>query len=336
MKVFLTPAETGSGAWRDGFLSLQSLADCAEPSVHDVVSSADEADIIIVSDLREENYFAGLRTNPILRRYPDKSVVCDRSDCPIGFVRGIYASPPRTLDHGRYRTGFYLTAASEWRNPFVSAEAAARVEKDLLFSFVGRNSALVRSRLFAQDFGRSDVLVIDASSHYDHWDHASPNRAVNQRRYVEISARSRFVLCPRGTGSSSERLFEILQMGLVPVILSDGWVPPRGPRWQDFSVAVSESNVPHLVQILEEYGEQWREMGQRARQAWLEWFSPPKQFNYIVDSCADIRRTAKISERQVRRMWPLLLGSRRARVFLDGMHGMVGRRLTRTPSTGTT
>jgi hypothetical protein len=175
--------------------------------------------------------------------------------------------------------------------------------------------------LFAHDFGRSDVLITDASSHYSHWDRSKTGRADNQRRYVEITARSRYVLCPRGTGSSSERLFEIMEMGLVPVILSDGWVPPRGPAWQDFSVTVPERHVRQLVPILEEYGERWKEMGHHARHAWLDWFSPPKQFNYVVDSCADIMRTAKLPERQVRRAWPLLTGLERARVLAEeGRH----------------
>jgi hypothetical protein len=325
MKVFLTSCETGAGAWRHGFLSLQTLAESADRSAHEVVSRAEDAEIIIITDLREEDYFASLRANPLLRRYPDKCFVCDRSDLPIGFVRGIYASPPRVLDHGRYRTGFYLYEVSEWRNPFVSARAAAGVEKDLFFSFVGRNSAHVRSRLLTHDFGRSDVLISDASSLYSHWDRSQSGRADNQRRYVEIAARSRFVLCPRGTGSSSERLFEIMEMGLVPVILSDGWVRPRGPQWHDFSVTVSERDVRQLVPILEEYGERWKEMGDHARQAWLEWFSPPKQFNYVVDSCADIMRTAKLPERQVRRTWPLLTGLERARLLVVEGRSVVRR-----------
>jgi hypothetical protein len=125
MKVFLTSCETGAGAWRHGFLSLQALAESADQSAHEVVSRAEDAEIIIITDLREEDYFASLRANPLLRRFPDKCFVCDRSDLPIGFVRGISASPPRVLDHGRYRTGFYLYEVSERRNPFVSAQAAA-------------------------------------------------------------------------------------------------------------------------------------------------------------------------------------------------------------------
>ena len=50
-------------------------------------------------------------------------------------------------------------------------------------------------------------------------------------------------------------------MGLVPVILSDGWVRPRGPQWQDFSVTASERDVTRLVPIPERHGDDWLEMG---------------------------------------------------------------------------
>jgi hypothetical protein len=104
-----------------------------------------------------------------------------------------------------------------------------------------------------------------------------------------------------------------MEMGLVPVILSDGWVPPRGPHWPDFSVTVPERDVTQLVSILDGYGDRWSDMGTRDRETWLEWFSPPKQFNYIVDSCAEIMGSVKVSEARVRRAWPLLVASARAR-----------------------
>ncbi len=307
------------------------MAELADRQVHNVVPSAEEAQIVIITDMREDDHFGRLlRAHPIVKRYPDKSFVFDRTDRPIGFVRGVYASPPRILfDLGRYQTGFYLTAVSEWRNPFVSADAEACVEKDLLFSFVGRNSSPGRGQLFAHDFGRSDVMVTDISSLYKHWDGASPQRDVYQRHYVEISKRSKFVLCRRGHGTSSKRLYEVMEMGLVPVILSDGWVRPRGPQWRDFSVTVSERDVTRLVPILEGYGDDWLEMGQNARQIWLEWFSPPKQFNYIVDSCIEIKRKAKVTEKSFRQAWPLLLALARARLAVNNLRTFAAAQFSR-------
>ena len=50
------------------------------------------------------------------------------------------------------------------------------------------------------------------------------------------------MICPRGWGSSSIRLFEVMEMGRVPVIISDAWVN-EAPKWADFSVRVSEADV---------------------------------------------------------------------------------------------
>jgi hypothetical protein len=103
MRVFLTPAETRSGARLDGFLSLHSLADCAEPATHDVVSSADEADIIIISDLREETISPACETTSSCGVIPTR-VSCAtaptvRSASCAGFTHHRLA-PLTTADNG--------------------------------------------------------------------------------------------------------------------------------------------------------------------------------------------------------------------------------------------
>src|SRR2546423_4170060 len=44
------------------------------------------------------------------------------------------------------------------------------------------------------------------------------------RRDGEICKASKFILCSRGVGTSSVRLFDTMRMGRVPVILSDQWL----------------------------------------------------------------------------------------------------------------
>jgi hypothetical protein len=104
-----------------------------------------------------------------------------------------------------------------------------------------------------------------------------------------------------------------MEMGRVPVIISDAWVEPIGPKWAEFSVRVLEADVSRLIEILEPLEDHCHEMGRRARDEWLRWFSPDKQFNYIVDSCVDIRRTALVSEQYVRLTWPAIVGLARIR-----------------------
>ena len=90
----------------------------------------------------------------ILKRYPEKRFLCDRTDRPIGPVCGpTHHRPASCSIEVDTKQRFYPTAVSEHRNPFVSANAETWLEKDLLVSFVGRNSPSVRGQLFAHDFG---------------------------------------------------------------------------------------------------------------------------------------------------------------------------------------
>lgn len=312
MKVFLSPCETHDRAWTNQYHSLVKLSEVAVPQRHTLVDSPDNADIIIISDLRHEDRFASLRANPLVRRFPRKTFVYSDEDEPIAFVPGVYTSMPRSaLNLGRIEGAMYLTEVSEWNNPFL-AEPVAR-DPDLLFSFVGRDSAPVRARLLAQRFSRPDVLVEDTSLAYQHWDHGTPDRAAFQRTYVETCARSRFVVCPRGAGTSSIRLFEVMQMGIAPIILSDRWIRPSGPQWDDFAIIVPENDIDQLESIAAAHEDRWDEMGRLARQNWTRWFSREKQFNYVVERIEVIQRQSKIDERLVQRLWLPTVAALRAR-----------------------
>jgi hypothetical protein len=310
MRVFVAPCEDHARAWTNQRDSLVKLAGVAEPQRHTLVDAPGDADVIIITDLRDEDRFASLRAHPLVHRYPQQTFVYSDTDHPIAFVHGIYVSMPRSkVNLGRVEGGMYVTEISEWNNPFVTD--APRAERDLLFSFVGRDSAPVRSRLLAHDFGRADVLVEDTSASYLHWDHTTPERDAFQRRYVETCARSRFVVCPRGAGTSSIRLFEIMQMGIAPVILSDQWIRPPGPRWEEFAVFVKERDVESLDRIVSAHDHRWEEMGRRAAEHWHRWFRPENQFNYIVDRIESIQRRQKLNEATAHRLWrPAMVGRR--------------------------
>ena len=73
-----------------------------------------------------------------------------------------------------------------------------------------------------------------------------PAKKEGQKFYLSTLLDSRFVLCPRGYGTSSYRLFETMRLGRVPVIISDEWVPPLGPSWLNCSIRISEKRVREL------------------------------------------------------------------------------------------
>ncbi|MCA9317673.1 MAG: exostosin family protein, partial [Planctomycetes bacterium] len=117
--------------------------------------------------------------------------------------------------------------------------------------------------------------------------HSEPGRGYGQspatyERYKEAYARDlqsvQFVLCPRGVGASSMRIFEAMKAGRAPVIISDDWTPPAGPHWTEFSLRVAEADVVRVPSLLAEHAQHAHAMGQRAREAWERWFSPESAF----------------------------------------------------------
>jgi len=121
-----------------------------------------------------------------------------------------------------------------------------------------------------------------------------------RRRYVEITHASKFVLCPRGLGVSSVRLFDTMRMGRVPVILSDDWVEPIGPDWNQFSLRVRERDFAQIPTLLKEHEADAVEMGLLARATWEQWFADEVAFHRVVEWCLAIKRRRRISEKWAR------------------------------------
>jgi hypothetical protein len=259
--------------------------------VHVKVGDPEEADAILFvenSHYQDDPFFRAVRRHPWVRAHREKCFMYNEHDRPYCVLPGVYCSAPAgAFDPRRQRACGYVRLL----NPCIEG-AAARLVPDLLFSFVGRRNARVRGAIL--ELRHPDGMVEDTSTFDAFASAADPGPA--HRRYAEVLARSRFVLCPRGVGTSSIRLFETLQAGRVPVILSDAWVPPRGPAWDEFSLRVPEREVAGLPALLQAEEGRWSEMARRAREAWEEWFAPEVVFHRTVESCAELLRVRRLPE----------------------------------------
>ncbi len=239
---------------------------------------ADEADIILFVGSRDPLH-RDIRRHPLTRQFPDRVVLYDSSDWVIPFLPGIYPS----IDLNRFRpgriwSGFYL----RWSNSTTIQFTDPETEPRFLYGFVGSvETHPVRKRVLA--LGRPDALLRDTT--------AEPGRGYDQAPEVYESYRSRygsdlallrFVLCPRGVGPNSMRIFEAMKAGRVPVIISDQWVEPDGPDWKSFSLRIAEKDVERLPGMLESISERSAAMGRAARAAWEAWFSPEVAFQILA------------------------------------------------------
>src|SRR5262249_46832065 len=126
-------------------------------------------------------------------------------------------------------------------------------DDNFLFTFVGTPAAPVshvrcREAIYALHHPRS---YIERVTGFVFFDPTSADFIARKQHFAEIMARSKFVLCPRGLATSSIRLYETLANRRVPVILADAWVPPNGPRWEQFTIRWPEGRVAELPAYLE-------------------------------------------------------------------------------------
>jgi hypothetical protein len=191
-------------------------------------------------------------------------------------------------------------------NPCPSISELSATPKDLLFFFAGRASHRVRRQLFAQKFNPTNVLVEDTSV-YNHFDGCEPeSRPLARRNYWQMASRSKYALCPRGAGTSSVRIFEMMQAGIAPVIVADDWLPPLGPSWEECALFVPESDINSIYEKVKAHEGEYADRGRSARKAWEQYFSPQNYWSFILASVRRIEETQKLPESLYARSLPLL------------------------------
>ncbi|HEY0368056.1 MAG TPA: exostosin family protein [Chthoniobacterales bacterium] len=271
---------------------------------HQLTDDPDAADLILFAEFYGAGFhFELIRSHPLVRRFRDKCFLFCSNAIVIPFLPGIYASVEKRWASSRTCGGFYAGVQS---NEFTTY-TPPRADLPYLFSFIGSiENAPVRRRLTEISHPRGVIENTSAQFAQLLRENMPPNeRDDYHRRYADLTKSSKFVLCPRGIGAATIRLFETMRMGRVPVILSDGWVPPEGPSWDEFSIRIREREVDQVARILELRENDAVQMGERAHAAWQEWFADDVIFHRAVESCLAIRERRRVPEAIGR--WPVNL-----------------------------
>jgi hypothetical protein len=290
-----TKPETRPFAGRD-FPRFEAAAAVDRFHVHSRTDDPTEADVILFVGVARTD-FSDVRKHPYVRRFREKCFVFESGDRVLPFLPGVYAcAETRWFSAQRTAGGFYLRVFendSIVHDPVIPDDA-------WLFSFVGRASNAPVRRALATLMDPRGKIVDTSREAVQQTDDAAGGNAERWNRYVSILQKSCFVLCPRGIGTSSWRLFESMKAGRAPVILSDDWRRPLGPCWEDFSITVAERDAKAIPSILRRHEARAAEMGLRARQEWESWFSREVAFHRVVDWCLGIVRARRASERVLR------------------------------------
>ena len=290
MRVYLTSASgEDSGLAVSALHKVQQCARVDRFGTHAVTDDPDAADLVLFveTDQGIGPFGTRLRRHPLVRRMPGKCFAYNASDSPVPHLPGLYASiEKRRYNPNRVRSTHYLSTHITIPEP----KTRPMDQRRLLYSFVGTaRNVKVRQDLLSLSHARG--RCVDTSDRVDTVWSDPVQRAQFVDNYASVLADTKFALCPRGAGASSMRLFEAMRVGCVPVILSDAWVPPSGPNWDEFAIRVPENDfrsVPRLLEALEPTAEARSGM---ARQVWTDWFSDEVTFHRLVEWCLELQRS---------------------------------------------
>lgn len=307
MKIYLVGLRQSS---LDAMIELHRVA---QPPLHELVSDAAAAEMIVFAGSAPA-YGEGIVESPLPRLYPEKSFMYWDDDGVVPLLPGIYtnAVKPGWINLHRTASHMFIDAL----NPHVVP--MPEVGKRYLFSFAGGSTSVLRKKLYKIDYRRPDVLIKNTSDYY-HWDPSQEGREERQKQYAETIAASHFGLCPRGASAGGLRLFEVMQMGVAPVLVSNTFQLPDGPDWDSFLIRAPEGKIKQLPEILDRHVAESAERGRLARLAWEQYFSPPVMFNGIVATYARMAAERRIPERWIHPFWGYILWRRRFRNAVRGV-----------------
>ena len=117
-------------------------------------------------------------------------------------------------------------------------QAPANAEKTYLASFIGKDTHPVRPDLYRLFSGNPDYAVFDSVD--------------NVGLFRSLMHQSKFALCPQGRCPATFRMYEAIQLGVVPVYISDHFWLPFEDRidWKSFCVFVKSSEIGSIDSIL--------------------------------------------------------------------------------------
>jgi exostosin family protein len=305
MKVcLLDPRKVLRRQGLNGDLAHDRIVDCAAKSAvveHTLVDSPHEADLVLtgLQSTPFGPHFEAIRSHPLLREIREKLIVYAPGDNQYPALRGLYTCvSQKWIERGWASPVHYLSMHVD----LLHLDEKELENKDIACSFVGTvKNHPVRTEVMK--LPSEKVYLFDSSrNRQDAFWWLEKNRAELERHFRDVLVRSRFVICPRGVSPASIRLFQAMEAASVPVIVSDGFVPPPGPDWNSFCLFVPEAAVAMIPDAIETWRDSAVERGRIARDAWKKHFSEEASFNYLVSS------GARLLEKKCSKPMELVLG----------------------------
>jgi hypothetical protein len=279
---FTKPVDTSIANKDSSFIEALERAAGTTPGAR-IVDAPALADVVVVDEryqYRTWHYADELYRNAFVREHASRICVINHDCYARVFLPGLYVSLERS------RPSLVPAQPIPYKRDLwqIPVPNTFEFRPESLFTFRGAfHTHSIRKRLCrimsGVDKGQCEELRKAFHSH----------DARDQSRYIDEIRGARFSLCPRGLSPSSYRLYESMQLGRCPVVISDDWIAPNGPDWERFAIFVPESKIDQLPAILAREADHSEVRGRSAWAAWNEYFSWPRRWCYFLEQILDFQ-----------------------------------------------
>lgn len=263
---------------------IRQLKDCAafHPKIKSV-ENANLADIIAIDELyayRTWRYVDTLSSCPFVRRYANRIVVLNHDTHARVFLPGLYVSLERS------RPPLLPARAIPYKRDLwkIDAENLSKsYDTKFLWIFQGSSRTHpIRRRLWRllNNDPRGVFKIVEKQFH--------ERDEKDQIDYIHSICQGAFSLCPRGLSPSSYRVYESMQLGKCPVIISDDWTPPYDVDWLSCSLRIPEREINNIGTYLAELEDRAFELGKQARVEWNRCLSGRNRAFIFLNSLLNI------------------------------------------------
>lgn len=199
--------------------------------------------------------------------------VCQHDDAPR------HSLPPNTLC---FSAGGNVSGPNIIPIPLICSELSKELilkeEKQYTASFVGSATHPIRIKMAQALFGKSDYQIWLKT-----W---SPSvDKPDFKLFLELASKSKYMLCPRGYGLNSFRLYESFQLNCVPVIITDkSYLPWQDElNWNEFSILINENNLTQIDEILKNIDdEQYNKLLRTGKNLYSFYFTLNGMYDNII------------------------------------------------------
>lgn len=164
-------------------------------------------------------------------------------------------------------------------------------DKNVIASFRGSfDTHITRKSIHSLLGNKKGFSVIDTGQ----WHFDNKDKEKNSKDYLNDLKDSKIILCPRGTGPSTIRLWESIASGCVPLVVSNNYKFPSIPEvdWEKICIILKEEHLTLIDLVINNFTEErLQRMQDEGQRVFRQWLSPNKMHSILYYNLSEKNET---------------------------------------------